>query len=387
MESPGLRRTLWRELAFLRGSGWDLALLTWIPLVLLAMMAWLFAAGVARDLPIAVVDADHDAVARRFVQLLDATPGVRVAARPTTLEEGFALVRSGKVWAVVAVPPDTTKTIDRGGQAAIVVWPNAAYNTQSGAVMRDIGNAGARLGVGLAVGTGARLKGAAATMPPPLRVETRTLFNPQTSYELLLVPLVDTAMLHLLMCLGAASAVGRELRDGTAAQWLAAAGGDITVAVAAKLLPYVVVYTLFGIGALAVFSANGWPVAGNAWLLIAAQFLLHLAYAGIGVLFVGLTGRMVTALSLIGVYAGASLAFSGALFPTDGAPLFTRIFSAMTPYRWFAEAQAQQLESAAPVAATLPLLGILLAFALVSFGLALPLLGGLARDPARWGLR
>ena len=296
-------------------------------------------------------------------------------------------MRSGTVWAVVVVPAGTTRAIDRGGQGVLVAYPNAAYNTQSGAVMRDIGNASGRLGLGLAIGTGARLKGGAATMAPPVRVEARTLFNPQTSYELLLVPLVHTAILHLLICLGAASAVGRELRDGTAPAWLHAADDDILAAVAGKLLPYVAVYTLFGVAALAVFSASGWPVAGNIWLLIAAHFLLYLAYAGIGVLFVGLTRKMMMSLSLIGVYAGASLAFSGALFPTDGAPLFTRIFSLMTPFHWFARAQAQQLEAAAPIAATLPLLGVMLVFALVSFGLALPLLKGLARDPASWGLR
>ena len=128
-------------------------------------------------------------------------------------------------------------------------------------------------------------------------------------------------------------------------------------------------------------------MAGNVWLLIAAHGLLYLAYAGIGTLFVGLTRKMTMSLSLIGVYAGASLAFSGALFPTDGAPLFTRIFSVMTPFHWFARAQAQQLESAAPVSATLPLLGVLLVFAAVSFALALPLIKRLARDPASWGLR
>lgn len=383
----GLHRTLERELAFLRDSGWDLALLTWIPLLLLMMMSWLFAAGVARDLPVALVDNDHGAVARHYVQLLDATPGVRVSARPTTLAEGFALVRSGKVWAVVVVPAGTTKAIDRGGAAVLVAYPNAAYNTQSGAVMREINNASNRLGLGIAVDTEVRLKGNAATIPAPLKVEVRTLFNPQTSYELLLVPLIQPAMLHLMMCLAAASAVGRELRDGTAPAWIDAAGDDILVALVGKLLPYFAIYTLFGVAALAVFSATGWPVVGSVWLLIAAHVLLYLAYAGIGVLFIGLTRRMIQSLALIGVYAGASLSFSGALFPTDGAPLFTRIFSLMTPFYWFARAQAQQLESAAPVSVTLPLLGVLLAFAIVSFGLAIPLLKGLARDPANWGLR
>ena len=387
MGRPGLRRTLWRELAFLRRSGWDLALVTWIPLVLLALISWLFAAGVARDLPVAVVDHDHGAAARHYVQLLDATPGVRVSAQPTTLDQGFALVRSGQVWAVVVVPAGTSQSLDRGQAGVLVAYPNAAYNTQSGAVMREIGSASGRLGLGVAVGTGARLKGRAATLAPPIRVDARTLFNSQTSYELLLVPLIHAGILHLLLCLGAASAVGRELRDATAPEWLEAAGGSVLAAVIGKVLPYVAVYSLISVAALAAFSANGWPVAGNVGILVVAHVLLYVAYAGIAVLFVGLTRKMMMSLSLIGVYAGASLAFSGALFPTDGAPLFTRIFSVMTPFHWFARAQTQQLQSAAPVAATLPLLGIMLAFAVVSFGLALPLLKGLARDPTSWGLR
>ncbi len=384
---PGLRKSLQRELDFLRRNGWDLALLTWIPVLMLALVAWLFSAGVARDLPIAVVDADHGAVSRQYIRLLEATPGLRVSDQPTDLAQAFSLVRRNAIWAVVVVPAGTTRRIDRGMQATLLAYPNAAYNTQSGAVMRDIGNATQRLGVLLAGGTAARLKGAAATMPPPLRVEARTLFNPQTSYELLLVPLIETAMLHLLACIGAAASVGRELRDSTAAGWLADAGGSIGAAVLGKLAPYVIAYTVLGALGLAVFSLGGWPVAGSVWVLVAAQFLLYLAYAGIGLLFVGLSGSMVTALSLVGVYAGASLAFSGALFPTAGAPLFTQIFSALTPYRWFAQVQSQQLESAAPMAATLLLLGILAAFAAVSFGLGLPLVHGLARDPARWGKR
>ena len=382
-----LHRSLRRELRFLRGSGWDLALLTWIPLVMLGIIAWLFSAGVARDLPIAVVDADHGAVARHYVRLLDATPGVHVSDHPTNLAEAFSLVRRGAVWAVVVVPAGTSETIDRGGQAALIAFPNAAYNTQSGAVMREIAAATQRLGMVIASGTAARLKGAAATMAPPLRVESRTLFNPQTSYELLLVPLIETAMLHLLACIAAAASIGRELRDGTAAEWLAQAGGSIVVAIVGKLAPPVFAYTVLGAVALGAFARNGWPVAGSLVVLLMAQFLLYLAYAAIGLLFVGLTGSMVTALSLVGVYAGASLAFSGALFPTAGAPLFTQIFSAMTPYRWFAAAQAQQLESAAPLVVTLPLLGILAVFAAGAFGLGAPLVRGLARDPACWGRR
>jgi len=49
-------RSALRECARLRADPWDLALVTWIPLLLLALFAWMFSAGVPRELPVAVVD-------------------------------------------------------------------------------------------------------------------------------------------------------------------------------------------------------------------------------------------------------------------------------------------------------------------------------------------
>ena len=49
-------RSALRECARLRADPWDLALATWVPLLALALLAWMFSAGVPRELPVAVVD-------------------------------------------------------------------------------------------------------------------------------------------------------------------------------------------------------------------------------------------------------------------------------------------------------------------------------------------
>ena len=57
-------RSALRECARLRADPWDLALATWVPLLALALLAWMFSAGVPRELPVAVVDHDNSAASR-----------------------------------------------------------------------------------------------------------------------------------------------------------------------------------------------------------------------------------------------------------------------------------------------------------------------------------
>ena len=115
-----------REYRFLRGSAWDLALATWIPCLLLIGMAWLFSAGVPRELPIAVVDLDRSATSRELVRQLQASPGLTVSEQPAALEQAFSLARGLKVYAVVLVPAGTGRDIQRGGSGTVFSYFNAS---------------------------------------------------------------------------------------------------------------------------------------------------------------------------------------------------------------------------------------------------------------------
>ena len=105
------------------------------------------------------------------------------------------------------------------------------------------------------------------------------------------------------------------------------------------------------------------------------------------VALVGATRNMGTSLSLTGLYAGTSLAFSGATFPVQGAPLFAQVWSQLLPFTAYLKLQAQQLDLGAAWTASLSLLGTLLLFVLVAGGAGLRLYARGARDPASWGQR
>ncbi|HNP34329.1 MAG TPA: ABC transporter permease, partial [Woeseiaceae bacterium] len=125
---------------------------------------------------------------------------------------------------------------------------------------------------------------------------------------------------------------------------------------------------------------------GAAWLML-GQALMYLAYAAIALLFVAFTRNMASALSLAGLYAGTSLAFSGATFPLQGAPWFTRFWSELLPFTAYLKLQAQQLDMGSSLAVSVWPLSVLLLFVLIPGVGGVVLLGRASRDPAAWGRR
>lgn len=380
-------RSAVRECMRLRADPWDLAMATWIPLLALALFAWMFGAGVPRALPVAVVDHDNSAMSRELVRMIDAAPGLQVAARPADMQQAWAAVRAAEVYAVVHVPEGSGREILRGGSAVVFAYYNASHQTAGQAAERGIGDAVQAAGGRFVRADVARIRGPDAVRAPPLRVQATVLANAARSYEQFLLGLLFPALLYLAACLAMVSALGRELRDGTAGEWLQSCGDRLLPAVAGKLAPYLLLFTVHGTGSLVWLAAIRGGVAGSAALLLAAQAGLYLASAGIALLLVGATRNLGVALSVTGLYAGTALAFSGATFPMQGAPLFAQAWSRLLPLTAYLRLQVQQLELGADWTASLPTVGGLLLFMLVAGGIGLVLYGRGARDPAAWGQR
>ncbi len=383
-----LLASAWRECRFLRGSPWDLALATWIPCLLLIVMAWLFSGGVPRELPIAVVDLDHSATSRELVRQLQASPGLRVAEQPASLPQAFSLARALKVYAVVHIPAGTGRDIQRGGSGTVFSYFNASYQVAGQAAARDIDSAVQAASARLAVAEVALSRGPGSVRAAPVAVQSSVLFNPGRSYEHFLLGLLFPALLHMVMCVAMVGAFGRELRDATIGRWLRDSHDRLLPAVLGKTAPYFVLFTLYGGAGLAWLAGiRGGGVAGGVVWLMLGQALMYLAYAAIALLFVAVTRSMISALSAAGLYAGTSLAFSGATFPLQGAPWFTRLWSELLPYTAYLKLQAQQLDMGSALAVSAWPLGVLLLFVLIPGAIGVALLGRAARDPTAWGRR
>lgn len=350
-------RALSAELTHLRHCRWDLAMLTLMPAALLLAMGAMLFGGVARDLPIAVVDHDATSASRAIIRAIDASPAVRIAAIGDDLPGALTLVRREQAWAIVEIPRGVGSGLARGTAPAIHIRYQASFLSTGTQALRGISNAVTAASAELVAG---ELSAHALPIPrlTPLSVQVTALYNAATSFEWYLLALIDPAVLHLLTACVCVMALGRELRDKSLAAWARASGG-VAPALIGKMLPYVAAISLSGvIWLLYLTLARGWRVEGSIVLIVGGQTLFYLGTACISALLVAVTRETATGLSASAVYAGSALAFSGATLPLDGGSGFARIVSAILPLTHYLALQMGQFVGDAPGTALGPMLAL-----------------------------
>ncbi|PTY00518.1 ABC transporter permease [Opitutus sp. ER46] len=388
--APGFWRCLRREWPVLLQPAEQAGLL-WLPLAGVVILAAIFARSVITDLPIAVIDQDATATSRQLVRWLDATPGLRVVARPVTPQDGWAALRRGDVYAVVQVPRDLARDLKQGRAADVPAWYNAQFLTASSTVARDL--QAAVTGFATSVEAKGRLargetREIALLRLNPIGMQRTMLFNPQMNYGPFLVTALGVTVLHIAAMMAAVRAIGRELRDGTAPDWLASAGGSRGLALAGKLAVPFGLHLSLGLGMLAFWhGVVGWPIRGNGALLALALVAMIAAYYALGATFVLVTSNYRLASGAAAFFTAPALAFAGITFPLDAMPGPAWAWGRFLPLTSYLQLQVEQTARGASVASSLPGLFALLAYVLAGTILAFALLPRRARNPADWGHR
>lgn len=388
----GVRCACAREVAYLRAHPWDLALISWFPALALALAWAIFAQGVNVKLPLAFVDEDHSPGSRRLAVALDAARSSDIAARPMALEDAWPLVRARNVYAVVHVPLDWERRSQRGDPLPVVLYTNEQYHAAGSSLANDvIGAIGSVVG-GKAVATLAGLGGGfagAERRAGAVRVELRTLYGPQLSFERALAGAFLPAMFHLFVLGGAAYAIGREYRDRSAGAWLASGQGSIVAALIGKLLPLLVCSTALALGVMAWFAGyRGWAANGSLLVWGLGLVSLIVVCCAIPAMLVGLTGTLRVVLAIVAVTNVTAVSFTGFTYPLFSMTTAAKVWSAIVPFHYYYEIQQQQWNIGAPPSMSAAPFAVLWGvYIIVPLMIGVPLLARRCRQPEGWGER
>jgi ABC-2 type transport system permease protein len=371
-----------REVAYLRlrTSGWSRALLVPAPILAIVVVAAIFASGVIRDIPVAVVDMDGSSLSRAITRNILADPYVKLVATPRDLSTAGSLLRSGRVYSLVYLPPGLERDAYRRTGAAAAIYFNAALQTTGTKAASAEEDAIQAASEHLAPAGGER--GPLRLHPP--RIQTTIVGNPEQSFELFLQGLITPLTLNIFLGCSAVFAVGRELSAGSLRTLGEAAGGRWAAALIGKLAPHVLaIWVWTAIWTAYLAGLRGWRIEGSLPALLLAQFLFLSSTAAVSAFLVTATRNTGEALSLAALFFGSAMSFAGGTLPVHGAPLFTRIWSAVLPSTSYIRIQEQQWVLGSSVLRSAPSLGLLLLYCVVPLAAAAAGLGRLAVTPPR----
>lgn len=383
--------TLARELQHLRQDKGDLFLSVGMMPLLCLLIWWVFSAGQPDSLPVAVVDHDQSSTSRQVLRMIEATPGIALQRNFANNTAAIDALRKRTVYAVLIIPTGFEKEVLSGTPAPLVLQLNSQYSTYSSTIERNLTGAALTAGVGIGL-TRLQMQGISAeagiAMAMPISVNATPLFNEGPNYEVFLAATLIPALFHVLAMILVVSAIGRELRDGTAAIWRSNAANSLSIALTAKILPYFVMLNLYA-GLFVLFFQQLVPASytGNGLSLWLTMLLMNSAAMAIAMLIVAATRNFRMGLSLAGFYSAPAFAYSGQAFPLVAMPEMAQYWASILPLTHWLQIYNQLWMAGAPVTAVLKPIAIIMTMLLLSGTIAYWLLNRFAFNAQSWGAR
>lgn len=295
--------------------------------------------GAAENIPIAVVDHDQTTISRRVCHEMQATPSVDIIMITNSFAEAREAMQQGKLYGIFVIPEGFYSNLvafkrpqlDFYTTNAYTVGGNTAYkqmltmvNLASGALQREV----------------LRKKGMTDDVImhriQPIAVEAHLLANPWGNYTIYLVSTVLPGILGVIALLLTVFAIGFELKTKTSTVWLRVAGGDYTVAMIGKLLPYTFIYMMLGITCHVLFyHIVGFPVMGSHLRLLWGLLLFIMAMEIMGIVLIGCMPTLRDALSVGALYSMLGFSLSGFTYPNMAMLPFVKALSNLEPLRHY----------------------------------------------------
>ncbi len=320
-----------RELKALWRDPWQLALVSYVPLIGIFCIWWLFSAALPRYLNVAVVDMDHSSLSRSLTRAVDANPASNVVNYPNLAEAKLAM-QEAKVYAILVLPHDLRKDLLRGHSPVIDI----RYNSQFLLVGKLLSSQ-MQSSLASALSQVAGLKQLAAGVPKPraevnlqpVSRQVTALYNRNSNYVVFLLPPVLVALGQLLAMLIFANSLNRELRLGTMREWFS---HGIWRGIGVKAIVYVPLVVMQGRLILALlYQFLGLPLAGGFGQLLMAQLVMLTAIWLLVVTIFFLLQDSARVVSFCSALFAPAFPFMGITFPTHDMPLAAQWWRKLMP--------------------------------------------------------
>ncbi|GGK57278.1 MULTISPECIES: ABC transporter permease [Flavobacteriaceae] len=324
-----------------------------LPFISMLFFHTLLDNGVARDLPVAVVDFDNSSISRNIISQLDATPELRVDFKPISQLEGERLIKELKIYGLVIIPKNLGKDLNQGKQVTITNQFNGNLLLPSGledkAFKRAIGTISAGVNVQKQLKKGIYIEQAKANFQP-ITSNNHVLSNPYTNYSYYLNSGFLTLFFQIFVILTTIYCFGNDLKYNKGEKLYSIGKGNVTTILLGKITPYTLWFFLVGlIMYFTMFVIGDFPLNGNKGGVLFSLFLLIITSQAFALLFVSISKSFREALTFGSGFAAISLSFSGITFPVFGMPKVLQWISQLFPFTHFFDFFLDQTQRGIPM--------------------------------------
>ena len=310
-----------------------LAIIIILPAFLLLLLGY-GVSGESSDIALAVADLSKSDASRRYLEYFTATKEFEIKYDVLSEEEILLLLDKEQVVAGIYIPEDFGRSLDLGIPTRVQFYvngsdPSAAQSanlkletiaqvaTQK-ILTEQFAKAGNIINIDLE--------------ELPVTTYTKTLYNPDGSEKIYLIPGLTAIVLQVQALLLTALAIVREREQGTMEQLIVTPIKSWEL-VLGKIIPYLFVGILNTIGSLLIsIYIFGIVVQGSFWLLVGLTIPFIVGSLGMGVLISNISRTQMQAMYLaVGIVLIPAIILSGLIYSRESMPAFTYYFSELLP--------------------------------------------------------
>ena len=359
-----------------------------LPLFCLFFMATIFGNGQMENIPIGIVDQDNTAASRTIARRIAGKPTFRGTEHFTDEASTRQALQRKEIYGYLSIPPQFEQKTVSGTGATLTYYYHYALLSVGSELMAAFETTLAPVALSPivvqaeALGVGQEQ---IQTFLLPVEANTHPLYNPDMDYSIYLSQPFFFVLFQILILLVTVYAIGSEFKFGTTQEWMGAAtpagkdpanlrNADMLTAVAGKLLPYTVMFSVIGILAnYVLFGLMNIPFQGSLWLMNIVTVLFIMATQALAVLIFSIFPKIAYIISVVSMVGSLGATLSGVTFPVTAMYAPVHAASYLFPVRHFTEATQAMIYFDAGFAYFWQSVAVLLVFLLLAI-LILPLL-------------
>ena len=309
------------------------------PVLVVLFFTTLMNGGQPVEMPVGVVDQDNTHVSRAMIRKLDGFQTTQIVGHYANMNDAREAIQKNEIYAFLLIPKGTTDKLLDGDQPKISFYYSNVTLVAGSLLYRDLKTISS---LGSAAVGSAKLSALGKTSKEirtflqPITIDLHQIGNPWSNYNVYLSTAMVPGVLMIFVFLLTPYSIGTELKFHRSKQWMKMADNNVHIAIAGKVLPQTVLFTLvMWCFEFYIFYGLDFPHPGGVVPILLLGFLSVFACQCFGIFIFGLMPSLRMSMSICSLWSVVSFSACGATFPVFAMDSMIQSMAQLFPLRHY----------------------------------------------------